>query len=229
MLGGFAAYPFIEAFATGDKGEHHVLDRPRNRPVRTGIGVAFLTATFLLVVAGSNDIIATHFDLSINTITNALRVLFFVLPVVAFSVTKRICLGLQRRDREIVLHGRETGTIVRFDSGEYIEVHKPLDEYERWVLVSYDSPAPREIAPATDARGVRRRGYRMDRLRRRLSQFFYEDRIAPVTPAELTAAQSHGSHDVLESGASGTRELTPSGSPAPGGAGSASSGPSIRS
>ena len=34
-----AAYPFIEAFATGDQAEHHVLDRPRNRPFRTAFGV----------------------------------------------------------------------------------------------------------------------------------------------------------------------------------------------
>ena len=47
-----AAYPFIEAFATGDKREHHVLDRPRNRPFRTAFGVSLLTAFFILVLAG---------------------------------------------------------------------------------------------------------------------------------------------------------------------------------
>lgn len=213
LLGGFALYPFIEAFATGDKREHHVLDRPRNRPVRTGIGVAFLSAMIVLAVAGANDIVATHFNLSINLITNVIRALLFVLPVVTFWATKRICLGLQRRDREIVLHGRETGTIVRFASGEYIEVHKPLDEYERWILVSYDSPTVREIAPATDARGVRRKGYRLDRLRRGFSRFFYQDRIAPVTPAELAAAQSHGEHDAITGGAGEAPALTTSGTP----------------
>jgi hypothetical protein len=28
------AYPFIESWVTGDDREHHLLDRPRNRPVR---------------------------------------------------------------------------------------------------------------------------------------------------------------------------------------------------
>ena len=64
-----ALYPFIEAFATGDHKEHHVLDRPRNRPFRTAFGVSLLTAFFILILAGSNDLIATHFHLSINDIT----------------------------------------------------------------------------------------------------------------------------------------------------------------
>ena len=55
-------------------------------------------------------------------------------------MTKRICLGLQRRDRDLVLHGRETGRIVRTADGEFIEVHEPLDEHERWVLVQHDTP-----------------------------------------------------------------------------------------
>ncbi|WP_421734078.1 cytochrome b [Cellulomonas sp.] len=192
-----AAYPFIEAFATGDKREHHVLDRPRNRPFRTAFGVSLLTAFFILVLAGSNDLIATHFRLSINDITWVFRVLIFVGPWFAFWVTKRICLGLQRRDRELVLHGHETGRIVRFANGEYIEVHKPLDAHERWLRVQHDAIRPLEIEPAEDSRGVRRKGYALDRMRQRLSQTFYEDRIEPVTPAELAASHSHGEHDAV--------------------------------
>ncbi|WP_225754611.1 ubiquinol-cytochrome c reductase cytochrome b subunit [Actinotalea sp. Marseille-Q4924] len=192
-----ALYPFIEAWASGDKREHHVLDRPRNAPVRTASGVAILTAFFVLLVAGANDLIATHFALSLNDLTRVFRVLIFVAPVIAFVVTKRICLGLQRKDRELVLHGHETGRIVRFANGEYVEVHKPLDPYERWLRVNYDARRPLELLPAEDERGVRRKGYRRDALRARVSRFFYEDRVEPVTPAELTAAQSHGEHDAL--------------------------------
>ena len=190
------AYPFIEAFATGDKNEHHVLDRPRNRPFRTAFGVSLLVAFAVLVLAGSNDLIATHFHMSINDITWAFRVLIFVGPWLAFLVTKRICLGLQRKDRELVLHGHETGRIVRYASGEYIEVHKPLDAHERWLRVQHEAIRPLEIEPAEDSRGVRRKGYKSDRLRQRLSQLFYEDRVEPVTPAELAAAHAaHGHHD----------------------------------
>jgi len=214
-----ALWPFIEAFATGDTREHHVLDRPRNAPFRTAFGVAFLTAFFILVLAGSNDLIATHFHLSINDITWAFRVLFFVAPPLAFWITKRICLSLQRKDRELVLHGHETGRIVRFASGEYIEVHKPLDAHERWLRVQHEPRRPLEIEPAEDSRGVRRKGYRIDAARRRLSKVFYEDRVEPVTPAELAAAQSHGGHDALPlahtereeltAGSTGSRHLAP--------------------
>ncbi|WPF83797.1 cytochrome bc complex cytochrome b subunit [Sanguibacter sp. 4.1] len=201
-----AVYPFVEAAVTKDKREHHVLDRPRNVPVRTGLGVAFLTAFIILALAGSNDLIATHFHLSINSITWVFRFAFFLAPVAAFWITKRICLGLQRKDRELVLHGHETGRIVRFANGEYIEVHKPLDEQERWLRVGYEANRPLEIAPREDARGVRRKGYAFDRQLQKLSGFFFEDRVEPVTPAELAAAHSHGEHDQLDSSDSAAQQ-----------------------
>ncbi|MCG2798303.1 MAG: cytochrome bc complex cytochrome b subunit [Cellulomonas sp.] len=198
-----AAYPFIEAYATGDKREHHVLDRPRNRPFRTAFGVSLLVAFFVLVLAGSNDLIATHFHLSINDITWVLRFALFIAPAAAFVVTKRMCLALQRRDREIVLHGHEHGTIVRFESGEYIEVHQALNEHERWIRVQHEPIRPLQVAPAEDSRGVRRKGHAADLRRARLSRLFYADRVEPVTPAELAAAHSHGTHDQLPSAPSG--------------------------
>ncbi|MFD1507684.1 cytochrome bc complex cytochrome b subunit [Georgenia yuyongxinii] len=186
-----AVYPFLEAAATKDVREHHVLDRPRNVPVRTALGVAWLTSFVILVLAGSNDLLATHFDLSINDITWAFRILFFVGPVIAFIVTKRACLALQRRDRELALHGHETGRVVQLANGAFMEVHKPLDDHERWLLVAHEPRRPIEIEPATDRNGVDRPGYRTDMIRHKLSRFFYEDRVEPVTPAEL-AATGHG-------------------------------------
>lgn len=205
-----AAYPFVESWATGDKREHHLADRPRNAPVRTATGVSVLTAFIVLILAGSNDLIATHFHLSINAITGTLRVLLFVLPVVTFLVAKRIALGLQRKDRELVLHGHESGKIVRFDNGEYIEVHQPLDEQERWIRVQHDPRRPIPLLPEHNERGVRRPGYRRDALRTRVSRFFYADRVEPVTPAELAAAQAHGEHDALPASEPSAPELTAS-------------------
>ncbi|SDD01776.1 menaquinol-cytochrome c reductase cytochrome b subunit precursor [Sanguibacter gelidistatuariae] len=193
-----AVYPFLESAVTKDKREHHVLDRPRNVPVRTGLGVGFLTAFIILALAGSNDLIATHFSLSINSITWVFRIGFFVAPVLAFWITKRICIGLQRKDRELVLHGHETGRIVRFADGEYIEVHKPINDQERWLRVSYDAHKPLEIEPREDSRGVRRKGFKQDARLQKLSRFFYEDRVEPVTPTELAAAHSHGEHDQID-------------------------------
>ena len=80
-----------------------------------------------------------------------------MLPPLAYVVTKRICLGLQRRDRELVLHGRETGRIVRLPNGEMIEVHEPISDARKWELTQHTVHRPAEVGPATDANGVPRR------------------------------------------------------------------------
>ena len=77
-------YPFIESWVTGDKGEHHLLDRPRNVPTRTGLGVMAIITWLMLLAAGGTDILAVTFDLSINAITNAFRVLIFVIPPLSY-------------------------------------------------------------------------------------------------------------------------------------------------
>jgi ubiquinol-cytochrome c reductase cytochrome b subunit len=123
-----AAYPFIEAWVTGDKREHHVLDRPRNAPTRTAIGAAGVTFYAVLWAGAATDLIATNFKMSLNQVLTSMQILLLVGPVIAYWLTKRTCLSLQRKDREIALHGRETGRIVRMPHGEYIEVHEPLDK-----------------------------------------------------------------------------------------------------
>jgi ubiquinol-cytochrome c reductase cytochrome b subunit len=200
LAGAAIAYPWIEAKATGDTQEHHLLDRPRNVPVRTGIGVMALSFYFLLLVSGGNDIVAMKFGLSINDITNTLRLLVFVVPPLLFYATKRICLGLQRKDREKVLHGRETGTIYRTETGEYFEVHEPLDKYSRWTLVQHDAPGVLALEAGEDASGVRNPDAKGSKWAHRLSKFYFEDRIAPVTPSELEAAHRahHGAHAAVE-------------------------------
>jgi ubiquinol-cytochrome c reductase cytochrome b subunit len=186
------AYPFIESWVTKDKSEHHILDRPRNAPTRTGLGVMAISFYMVLFLAGGNDLIATHFHLSINDITNTFQVLLIAVPPIAYSVTKRVCLGLQRRDRDLILHGRETGRIVRLPHGEFIEVHEPLEEHEAWRLVAPEPIPAIELPPEEDENGVRRKGAAKERLRAKLSRFYFDDRIEPVTPAELAAAQAHG-------------------------------------
>jgi ubiquinol-cytochrome c reductase cytochrome b subunit len=189
------AYPWIEAWATGDRREHHLLDRPRNVPTRTGLGVMAIIFYFILMISGGNDIIATHLHLSINDLTHMLRLFVIVLPPLGYVITKRICLGLQRKDREKVLHGRETGRVYRTEDGEVFELHAPLDPDARWLLVSYDVHRPTELTSGTDSSGVRRPGAGLERVRHRLSKFFFEDRVEPVTPAELAASHAHGAHD----------------------------------
>ena len=183
-----AFYPFIEAWITGDKREHHILDRPRNTPVRTAIGAAGVTFYAVLWAAASSDLIATHFRLSIEGVIHALQALAILGPIIAYLVTKRVCLGLQKKDREIALHGFESGRIVRLPGGEYIEVHQPLDEYERWRLTSYNDYKPLMIRPNADGKITANQ-----RLRASFSRWFFEDRIVPVSKGEIESSK-HDHH-----------------------------------
>ena len=198
-------YPFIERWVTGDDTEHHLLDRPRHAPTRTGIGVAGIVFYGVLWVAGGSDTIALHFSLSNEALILTLQVAFFLGPVLGFVVTKRICLGLQRKDRDIALHGYETGRIIRSPDGEYIEVHQPIDVYRRWTLIGYETYAPHVLRPDEQGR-IRVR----DRLRARVSRWFFEDRIIPPCPGEVTDLVGESSAPVEQSGrgqASGTHAV----------------------
>jgi len=188
-------YPFIEAWVTGDRREHHVLDRPRNVPTRTGLGVAFITLYVVLFINGGNDLIAYAFDIPLDGITWFTRIAVFLGPPIAFVVTKRICLGLQRRDRDKVLHGRETGIIKRLPSGEFIEVHAPLPVEERYALTAYEVAEPLELPAAVDENGIPRRNGRLSKLRARLSEFYFGDRVEKPSAEEYHEITSgHGHH-----------------------------------
>ena len=118
--------PFLEAWITGDKREHHLLQRPRNAPTRTALMVSLMTFYGILWMAGGNDIIAIKLKLSINQITYFNRVAVFIGPVIAFIITRRWCISLQRADNEKLLHGLESGVIMRDAQGGYTEKHVPL-------------------------------------------------------------------------------------------------------
>jgi ubiquinol-cytochrome c reductase cytochrome b subunit len=188
-------YPFLEQWVTGDHRDHHLLERPRNAPTRTGIIVALMTLYGLLWIAGGNDIIAEQFQLDLNMITLVMRVLVFVGPVIAFLVTKRICIALQRMDRDKLLHGMETGVIMRLPNGEYIEKHAPLPQDLAWKLASHERPRVLEAPEREDEHGVANPASRKERLRARLSRFFYADDVQKPTRAELEEAHSHGHGD----------------------------------
>ncbi|GAA3141692.1 ubiquinol-cytochrome c reductase cytochrome b subunit [Kribbella aluminosa] len=123
-----AGWPFIEERLTGDKKDHHLLERPRDNPIRTGIGVAGMTFYSVLWAAAGADTIAVQFHLSMNTLLHAFQVLLVVGPPAALFLTRRICLGLQQSDADIAQHGIETGRIVRRPDGGYVEIHRASHE-----------------------------------------------------------------------------------------------------
>mgnify|MGYP006273336175 FL=1 len=184
-----ALYPWIESWITGDKREHHLLDRPRNNPNRTAIGASVMMFMFVALLNGGNDLIATHFSSSINHIMWFARIGIIALPIATFFITKRVCLSLQRADRELVLHGRETGRLVRLPHGEFVEVHEPLSQAEIWKLTSHEQPGALEL-PETDINGVSHPKALQSRLRARWSKSNAEQ-IAKPTAKELENESHH--------------------------------------
>jgi len=93
-------WPFLEARVTGDRASHHLLDRPRDRPVRTALGVATLSFYAVCTLAASSDVTATTFNLSVNVVLWSFRVLLVVAPVVTGWVAHSLCKELARRDAD---------------------------------------------------------------------------------------------------------------------------------
>jgi len=156
-----ALWPFLEQWITGDKREHHINDRPRNAPTRTALGIAVVAFYGVLWAEGANDLIADHLDISLYTVTEIARVAVIAVPILAYIITKRICLGLQRKDLHLLEHGVETGIIRQLPSGEFIEETRPVDEEtraklavpERLELPAGPTEAAEEEVPPPGLRG----------------------------------------------------------------------------
>ncbi len=206
-------YPSIEKFATGDNEVHHLLDRPRDVPVRTGIGVAAILFYGMLWLSGGNDFIATIFQVPVNAITEVMRFGLFVIPAIGFVVARRWAIGLQHRDLDTVLHGRETGIIQMTPDGEFYEVHEPVSDYETYALTARPRQDIIQAAPETDENGVPNPKAKKSKRQAKLSKFYLQDVPQKPTAAELAEAREHAAHEhdqPAEVGeGSGARPLNP--------------------
>ncbi|MEU7896272.1 cytochrome b N-terminal domain-containing protein [Nonomuraea sp. NPDC049152] len=144
LFTGLAVYPMLERRFTRDNRAHNLLDRPRDVPWRTGLGVAGIVYYGILWAAGGNDVLASAFGVSLYATTWFFRVAIFAGPVLGYLIAYRICLGLQERDRHAVTHGVETGVIVRSADGSYSEIERPVTEEEAALLLAPGAVKRRE-------------------------------------------------------------------------------------
>jgi quinol---cytochrome-c reductase cytochrome b subunit len=116
-------WPSLERRVTRDYDFHHLLDRPRDKPWRTGIGVAFFTWVGMVFFAGSSDrvFVAMHIDYASQV--HVYQALVFVLPLVAGWIAKRICEELLRSEAH-PLRGPGGGYVRRRPTGGF-ETVKP--------------------------------------------------------------------------------------------------------
>ena len=137
-------YPWIEKRFTGDDAHHNLLQRPRDVPVRTGIGAMAIAFYMVLTYSAMNDIIALKFHISLNATTWIGRIGMLVLPPLVYFIAYRWAVALQRSDREVLEHGVETGIIKRLPHGAYIELHQPLgpvDDHGHPIPLEYQGAA----------------------------------------------------------------------------------------
>ncbi|CAN5863545.1 ubiquinol-cytochrome c reductase cytochrome b subunit [soil metagenome] len=101
-FGALFAWPFLEARVTRDHEPHHLLDRPRDRPVRTALGLATLVFYTVLTFAGASDVLSVTFGLSVNAVFQAFRVSLLVLPPLVAWATYRLCKELAAHERAVM-------------------------------------------------------------------------------------------------------------------------------
>lgn len=94
------AWPFLEERVTGDRRIHHLADRPRDKPVRTTLGVIVISHLVVLTFAGSHDVQGYVLDIGVASMTNIYRVLLVAVPAVAGALTWWVCASLRRADED---------------------------------------------------------------------------------------------------------------------------------
>ncbi|MFF9817383.1 cytochrome bc complex cytochrome b subunit [Streptomyces sp. NPDC014006] len=138
------AYPFVEQRLTGEgRQEQHLCDRPRDRPVRTGLGVAGIVFYAVLLIAGGNDVAAAAFRVSVNVMTWTLRVLLVLAPIAAFFLTRWLCHALTDEEREHLREGVDTGDVRQTVEGGYEESRRPVTTVRPGAPRPQLTPAPR--------------------------------------------------------------------------------------
>jgi ubiquinol-cytochrome c reductase cytochrome b subunit len=153
-----AVYPFAERLVTRDRRLHQLLQRPRDTPVRTGIGAMAITFWLVLTVTGCDDVIAFALDVPVSGLRWAERIALLVLPPVACALAVSICRGLQRRDRDVLEHGVRTGLLQQRGDGTFVELRQPpggVDAAGRPLPLAYDGARVEHAAPAVVEEGDR--------------------------------------------------------------------------
>jgi ubiquinol-cytochrome c reductase cytochrome b subunit len=88
-------WPWIERRLTGDRAQHHLLDRPREAPAHTATGAAGLVWFFIPFLAGGNDILAVLLHVPVETVTRILQYALWIAPVVTWLLAFWVCRWLR--------------------------------------------------------------------------------------------------------------------------------------
>ena len=207
LFTGLAVYPFLERWVTGDHEIHHLLDRPRDVPARTGVGVAGMIFYGTLWLAGANDILAERFHVSLFATTWFFRVpdrpragdrLRGRLPRSASASSAATSASSGTGWRPASSAGRR--------KGGFSEVERPLPD-ERIAAITDPRPAPAfvlDVPPPIDGVESPRARRPATRVRAALNRRFREDlAVVPARPAGGPAVDGEGGDGLGGNGAAG--------------------------
>ncbi len=98
VFGVMYAWPALERRFTGDRRQHDLLDRPRDRPVRTAIGAAFFSWVLVIFAVGSTDRIFFRLHVSYTAMIDFWRFGVWALPIIVLVLTLTGARGLKRSE-----------------------------------------------------------------------------------------------------------------------------------
>src|ERR1700722_5002428 len=111
-------WPWIDKMIYKDHGPHNLLDRPRDKPFRTAVGVAALAFFTDLTFASATDLIATDIKVSFERLIEILQYGALIGPIVAGAIAYQVCLALNRTNAHPI-QKPVGGIIVRDKTGAY--------------------------------------------------------------------------------------------------------------
>ncbi len=115
------SWPALERRFTRDRHRHDLLDRPRDHPLRTALGAAFLSWVVIIFAVGSTDRLFYQLDISYTAQIHFWRIGVWVLPVIVFFATRSACRALQRSGAH-PLRGWQGEVVARRPDGSFTTV-----------------------------------------------------------------------------------------------------------
>jgi ubiquinol-cytochrome c reductase cytochrome b subunit len=120
VFGLLYTWPLLEQrFVTRDTRRHELLDRPRDNPFRTALGVSVFVWVVGMFAFGAADRILVNLGMSYGLQLDTSRVGVWVIPAVAFAVTYRLCRRLRARE-DHPLRGSSAMVVRRAEDGSYV-------------------------------------------------------------------------------------------------------------
>jgi ubiquinol-cytochrome c reductase cytochrome b subunit len=140
-------WPWIDKMVYNDYGPHNLLDRPRDKPFRTGVGVAAIMFFLDLTLACATDLIANNTHIAFERLIEILQYGAIVGPILGFAIAYKACQALQRTDAHPI-QKPVGGIIIRDAGGAYHtlgDIHAAHDGHDERAGNGHKEESPAQV------------------------------------------------------------------------------------